>query len=189
MDTKDASRTDEELVLRALADDRYYGMLVERYEAKLQRYIMRLINCGMHDAQDISQETFINAYRNLNGFDANLKFSSWIYRIAHNEALSHIRRIVSHPAVELDDTFETLASELNVERGTERKLAAERLRAAVHRLDGKYRDALILRYLEERDYAEISDILRKPLGSVSSLILRAKKALLKELQNDVGNRR
>ena len=95
--------TDEQLVALALGEDRYFETIVERYEKKLQYYIMRFINCSAADAEDIIQDVFVNAYRNLNGFDTSLKFSSWIYRIAHNEAINHLRRITARPAIVMDD--------------------------------------------------------------------------------------
>ena len=182
-DTSEAA--DERLVVLALEDDRYYEIVVDRYEEKLQRYILRFIHCSAEDAQDIVQEVFINAYRNLNGFDAGLKFSSWIYRIAHNEAVNHLRRISARPTVVLDDEkFEALASELNTEAEVGRKMESMALRIAIGRLDGKYREVVVLRYLEEKSYEEISDILRKSPGRVSSLITRAKRLLLKEVEKE-----
>lgn len=176
---------DEQLVALALKDDRYYEIIVERYEPKLRRYVLRFIHCSEADAQDIIQDVFINAYRNLNGFDTDLKFSSWLYRIAHNEAVSHLRRISGRPTVIMEDeTFEALASELNTETEVGNKLEGMKLRTAIGRLDEKYRDVIVLRYLEEKSYEEISDILRKPSGSVSSLITRAKRILLKELKKE-----
>ena len=178
-----ADTTDEKLVALATTDDRYFEILVDRYEAKLQRYIMRFINCSVQDAQDIVQEVFINAYRNLNGFDTSLKFSSWLYRIAHNQAVSHVRRAAVRPTVILEaENLEALASEINVENELHRKMDDALLRTAVNRLDAKYKDVIVLRYFEDKNYEEISDILRKPSGSVSSLITRAKRLLLKEIQ-------
>ena len=178
----EAESADEALVPLAIADDRYFGILVDRYEPRLRRYVMRFINCSTEDAEDILQDTFINAYRNLNGFDTGLKFSSWIYRIAHNEAVSHLRRVTSRPAMPWeDDKLEALASEVDVERELHRTMDNATIRAAVDRLDTKYREALVLRYFEDKSYEEISDILRKPTGSVSSLITRAKRLLVKEL--------
>ena len=175
--------TDEQLVALAIEDDRYFEAIVERYEKKLQYYIMRFINCSAADAEDIIQDVFVNAYRNLNGFDTSLKFSSWVYRIAHNEAINHLRRITARPAVVMDDErFEALASELNVEHEVGQSMERERIREAIGRLDEKYREAIVLRYLEDKSYEEISDILRKPLGSVSSLITRAKRILAKEVE-------
>lgn len=176
---------DEQLVPLALNDDHYYEVIVERYEKKLRRYVVRFIHCSEADAQDIIQDVFINAYRNLNGFDTGLKFSSWLYRIAHNEAVSHLRRISARPTVAVDDDqFEALASELNTEAEVGKKMEGIKLRSAIARLDGKYRDVIVLRYLEEKSYDEISDILRKPPGSVSSLITRAKRILVKELEKE-----
>ncbi|MGH9821433.1 MAG: RNA polymerase sigma factor [Pyrinomonadaceae bacterium] len=177
--------TDEGLVALALKDDRYFEILVERYEEKLQRYIMRFINCRAEDAEDIVQEAFINAYRNLNGFDTRLKFSSWLYRIAHNEAVSHIRRVSSRPVVTTEnEEFEMLASELDMEKDLGKKMNDAKLHQAIAMLGQKYRDVIVLRYLEEKTYEEISDILRKPLGSVASLITRAKRLLLKHIQEE-----
>lgn len=182
---RDADTTDEKLVALAIKEDRYYEVIVERYEKKLQRYIIRFINCSVEDAQDIMQEVFINAYRNLNGFNKDLKLSSWLYRIAHNEAVSHLRRISSRPTVIMEDEkFEALASELNIENELGRKMEDAMLRQAIGSLDEKYRDAIVLRYLEEKNYEEISDILMKPLGSVSSLITRAKRLLQKEIKRE-----
>ena len=179
--------TDEALVPLAIADDRHFGLLVERYEPRLRRYVMRFINCSTEDAEDILQDTFINAYRNLNGFDTGLKFSSWIYRIAHNEAVSHLRRVTSKPAIPWeDDKLEALASEVDVERELHRTMDNATIRSAVDRLDTKYREVLVLRYFDDKSYEEISDILRKPTGSVSSLITRAKRLLAKEVEKTAG---
>lgn len=177
-----ADTADETLAARAVADDRSFGMLVERYETKLRRYIVRFINCSAEDAEDIVQEVFVNAYRNLNGFDARLKFSSWIYRIAHNEAVSHMRRVTARPTGAMrDDAWDALASEINTERDLVKKMDGAALREAVAALDPKYRDAIVLRYFEDKSYDEIADILHKPAGSISSLIARAKRLLSQKL--------
>ena len=119
----------------------------------------------------------------MNGFDTSLKFSSWLYRIAHNQAVSHVRRAAVRPTVILEaENLEALASEINVENELHRKMDDALLRTAVNRLDAKYKDVIVLRYFEDKNYEEISDILRKPSGSVSSLITRAKRLLLKEIQ-------
>ncbi len=174
---------DEALVPLALEDDRSFAVLVERYAAKLRRYVMRFINCSADDAEDIVQTTFINAYRNLNDFDTGLKFSSWIYRIAHNEAVSHVRRTAARSSMPWeDDKLEALASDVDVETDLHRKMDSASVRAAVDRLDAKYKEVLVLRYFEDKSYGEISDILRKPQGSVSSLITRAKRLLAAELK-------
>jgi RNA polymerase sigma-70 factor (ECF subfamily) len=176
--------SDEKLAELSAKDDKYYEQLVERYEGKLQKYIIRFIGCSLEDAQDIVQEVFISAYRNLNGFDSSLKFSSWIYRIAHNQAVNHFRHTKSHPAMAMeDDKLEMFPSEQDLDKELGQKMDHSRLLAAIDRLDDKYKDVLILRYMEEKDYTEISDILKKPTGTISSLISRAKKMLMKEVES------
>ena len=82
-------KTDEELVALALKDPQVYASIMERYEEKLLRYIMRISVNSKEDAEDVLQDVFLSAYKNLNDFDQDLKFSSWIYRIAHNKVISH----------------------------------------------------------------------------------------------------
>lgn len=172
-------KTDEELVALTLEDREQYGCLIRRYEAPLVRYVRRIAGLSDDDIADVLQNAFINAYRNLNDFDPTLKFSSWIYRIAHNEAISHHRRRSARPQTisveEGDDMFELLASEVDVPRDVDRKMTARRIRSVLDSIDPKYRDVLVLKFLEDKDYREISDILQKPMGTVATLISRAKK--------------
>ena len=93
--------------------------------------------------------------------------------------MSHLRRITARPSAPWDDEkLEALASDADIERELHRTMDNAAVRAAVDRLDAKYREALVLRYFEDKSYEEISDILRKPKGSVSSLITRAKRLLV-----------
>ena len=89
--------TDEEIVRRTLADKEAFALLIERYEAKLARYLERLGIAVPEDREDILQNTFVKAYRNLNSFDTELSFSSWVYRIAQNEAMSFFRARRARP--------------------------------------------------------------------------------------------
>ena len=84
--------TDEEIVVKTLQDKQFFGEIVDRYEAKLTRYIARLGVRNPEDQLDVLQEIFLKVYKNLNGFDRSLQFSSWIYRISHNEAISWYRK-------------------------------------------------------------------------------------------------
>lgn len=174
--------TDEELARRALEDEGCYALIMERYGKRLVRYVLRLGRFSEEDAKDVVQDVFIKAYQNLNGFDPDLKFSSWIYRIAHNETISKIRRQKARPQAvdaESEELFEKIASELDTEHELHVKLVGEQVRALLGTLDRKYREVLVLRFLEEKDYKEISDILKKPIGTVSVLLNRAKVKLRK----------
>ncbi len=157
-------KTDEELVALTLENQDLFACLVDRYSAKLTRYIMRISASTREDAEDLLQEIFVKAYRNLNDFDQSLKFSSWIYRIAHNQVISQWRKMAARPQVikfEADEDFlKFIASDVDLSADTERKFAAEEVRDLLEELDGKYREVLVLKFLEGKDYKEISDILQ-----------------------------
>ena len=179
------SETDVELVRLTLEDKENYRYLTERYETKLRRYIMRLSGLGPSDADDILQEVFIKTYKNLNGFDSFLKFSSWIYRIAHNETISYLRKANSRPKIigseDSPEIVESLRADLSIEGDIDKKYLRENLSKMIDRLVEKYRAVLILKYMEDKDYQEISDILKKPAGTVSVLLKRAREKLAGEL--------
>lgn len=174
--------TDEELVKSSLEHEDAFYSLIKRYESVLLRYIHRMTSVNRQEAEDLLQDIFIKLYRNLNGFDTGLKFSSWVYRIAHNEIISQYRKKKpTQYSVELDagddesgSLVNFLSSTLNVESEYIDREKAALVRTALEKLAPKYRDVLVLRYFEDLSYNEISDILRKPSGSVATLINRAK---------------
>lgn len=181
--TDDISQaSDEAIVTATLADKEAFGYLIERYEQKLTRYLLRLGVRTVEDQQDVLQETFIKAYRNLNGFDTSLSFSSWIYRIAHNEAVSWYRKRNVRPEGHMiADSEELIGFMAEAEVGADvlfdQSINAEVLAAALAQIEDKYRQPLVLRYFEHKNYDEISDILMIPIGSVGTLIHRGKKQL------------
>ena len=184
---KCSEKTDEELVGLTIRDQDFFACLVDRYSEKLTRYIMRISASTREDAEDLLQEIFVKAYRNLNGFDQSLKFSSWIYRIAHNQVISQWRKLKSRPQVvkfEADEDFlKFIANDEDLALDTERKFEGEEVRKLLNTMDEKYREVLVLKFLEGKDYKEISDILQKPLGTVATLINRAKKQLKKIIED------
>lgn len=177
-------KTDEELVKMTLRNGDDYLYLMQRYEKKLLRYIHNIANVVNEDAEDILQDIFIKAYRNLNGFDTELKFSSWIYRIAHNEVISHWRKVRVRPSVlsveDNEELIKNLASDANLAEEADGQYLREAVRKILAGMDRKYREVLILKYLEFKDYREISDILKKPVGTVAIWLNRAKKHFLRE---------
>jgi len=180
---------DEDLVSQTLAEPSSFGFIIERYEAKLRRYISRLGVKNLEDAADVLQEIFIKAYVNLNSFDTSMSFSSWIYRIAHNEAISWYRkqsvRPEGHLIIEGDEVLSLLSSKQEgAELQFDHQINATELNKALTTLEPKYMQVLLLRYFEEKEYSEISDILRIPVGSVGTLIARGKKQLQTVLNRD-----
>ncbi len=173
--------TDEELVSLSLRNKRYFAEIVRRYEHKLSAYIYRLAKLGPEDVEDLLQEVFLKVYQNLNSFDAELKFSSWVYRITHNETMAFFRRRNVRPHGHLIDESEEvlarLASELDLMRDLEAKDDARILIESLNVLPKDYREVLILKYFEHKSYDEISDILTIPPGTVATRINRAKERM------------
>lgn len=174
-----SEKTDEELVQLTLADQSIFLHIMKRYEQKLIRYIMRITNVPIEEAEDILQEVYIKVYRNLNGFDPKLKFSSWIYRITHNEVISHYRKRKARPqnvTWDVNENFlNNIASTFDMKKDVEMEFLRNNIFKVLDHMDEKYKQILILKFLEEKSYNEISDILKKPMGTVATLINRAKK--------------
>lgn len=174
---KEESQIDANLVASTLQDPDKYELLIKKYELRLLRYIQKLILVNKEDAEDILQEAFIKAYKNLNGYNPKFSFSSWIYRIAHNEAISFTRqknnKLKAAMSVE-EDVFNTIASEVDLEGDILQYCTKKRVYRVLNQLDKKYREVLVLKYIEEMDYSEISDVLHKSSGTVASLISRGK---------------
>jgi RNA polymerase sigma-70 factor (ECF subfamily) len=178
----DIEISDEEIVAMTLREHSSFGFIIERYEAKLKRYITRLGVRNYDDQLDVLQEIFMKAYKNLNSFDTSLSFSSWIYRIAHNEAISWYRkqnvRPEGHLVLDGDEVVSLIKSKEDApDVAFDKEVNAEELSRALTMIDEKYREVLILRYFEHKEYEEISDILKIPTGSVGTLISRGKKQL------------
>ena len=178
----DTLLSDEQVVTRVCSGDKdLFRELVRRYEEKLMRYAIYLVRSS-DKAQDIVQESFINAYKNLNGFNSKLKFSSWIYRIVHNEAINHVKKY--RKDVTLTEAVNTMSDE-NIEQNFERKEVIERAHLCLTRLPISYSEPLALYYLEDKSYEEISDIMRIPMGTVATRINRA-KGIMKALCEKSG---
>lgn len=170
------SLSDEKLAVWVRSHDQEaYIHLVRRYEKKLLRYAQTIVN-DPHIAADVIQEAFIKAFINLNGFNPKRKFSSWIYAIVHNEAINAIKKM--RKTMSIDDAkliLPTSRKDDNPETAYEKKEMQHLLSTCLARLPLLYREPLLLYYLEEKSYGEISDILRIPMGTVAVRIHRGKQ--------------
>jgi len=184
---KNQEKTDEKLVSLSLKNQDCFLYIMRRYEARLLRYIKRISNFSQDKSEDVLQDIFIKIYRNLNNFDQSLKFSSWIYRIAHNTVISEHRKEKSRPiyfsSEENDEILNNLKSDLDITKELNLKYLKNNINKILDTLDEKYREVLILKYLEEKSYEEISDILKKPMGTVATLINRAKTQFKKQAKD------
>ncbi len=151
-------------------DDDSYGVLIETYQRGLIRYCYTITK-DIDMAEDIAQDAFITAYEQLGKYDPKYKFSTWLYKIAHNKALKSLR---TPPALPLDEDFD-----VPFEDHTEEKLEIEArestVRAAVAKLPEHYQMAVNLHYWENKDYAEISEIMNVPSTTVKTWLYRARQ--------------
>lgn len=173
------------LIEAARRDPDAFGDLMRAYEGPLMRYLRRVAGLPTEELEDALQETFISVYRNLNAYDPDLPFSSWVYRIAHNALIDRIRRNAVRPTtvvMEEDETISLARANVDLERELSVKDCLAAIRAAIGRLPVAYREVLVLRFLEEKSYEEIMDILEKPKGTVATLIARGRRLLLAELR-------
>lgn len=165
--------SDTEIVKLTYKNKEAFTEIIKRYEQKLLRYA-KYITGDNNLSEDIVQNTFIKAYVNLKGFNTSLSFSSWIYRITHNEAINAIKKNKRCTVVEADVLSEALSSLDEFSQDELKKM----LRSCLENLPLKYSEVLTLFFLEEKSYEEISDILRLPIGTIGTRISRG-KAILK----------
>ena len=184
--------SDKELVRRSLEDIEYFACLFEKYEKKLIRYILRISSFSSEEADDVLQEAFLKIWKNLNKFDSSLKFSSWAYRIVHNTTVSEWKKSKSYGTSQQvkinDELFDNLPSKINLTEELYRKDSDKEVRAILNALPEKYSSVLVLQFLEQKSYSEISDILKKPPGTIATLIHRAIKAFREEVDKKNGQR-
>ncbi|MFH1891021.1 MAG: RNA polymerase sigma factor [Candidatus Kuenenbacteria bacterium] len=175
--------TDEQLVkIIREKDKELYGEIIKRYQTKLSHYLRKFIY-DSDELEDVLQMVFIKSYRNLYGFDVHKKFSSWIYRIAHNEAINHLKKN-SKGQISLDQVeYKIIDEKINLHEEIDRNLLKEKIDKLLTNINLKYREPLILFYFEQKSYQEISDILRIPKSTVGTLISRAKDQLKELLSN------
>lgn len=169
--------SDEDVVeIVRTKDKEAYAEIIKRYQTKLMRYASYIMGDGQMGA-DVVQEGFIKAYINLNGFDTKKKFSSWIYRIVHNEAMNMLSK--RKRQVPMNDEVEQ-GNGVDLEDDFIKNELIGRAHHCLEQMSIMYKEPLSLFYLEEKSYEEISDILRIPIGTVGTRVHRA-KGIMKKL--------
>lgn len=190
MDVSGPEPTDEALAARAAAGDgTAFEAIVARYQARVFRLAWRLTG-NEGDAADAMQETFLQVYRALGSFRGDSRFGTWIYRIATNAALMSRRARARRPAEPLDAflpcfdgngghaaTPAELRAAAQVEERLDRRRLAAKAIAAIERLPDGYRDAFVLRDLEEIPTAQVAEILGLEPAAVRQRVHRARLML------------
>nr|WP_295773044.1 RNA polymerase sigma factor RpoE [Rhodoferax sp.] len=180
--------SDTVLVQRTVAgDQRAYGLLVLKYQRRIQRLIGRMVR-DVDLVEDICQETFIRAYRALHQFRGDAQFYTWLYRIAVNTAKKFLLELKHDPTVsesflanDDDDETSWKKNEPIADDGPESILAAKEIAAVVNAamddLPVDLRQAVTLREIEGLSYEEIAAAMNCPVGTVRSRIFRAREAI------------
>lgn len=182
----ESEHTDEELVALSLRDKDAFAHLVYRYAPKLRSYIARIGGLPTEDTEDILQDSFVRIYEHLNDFDPLLSFSSWAYRITHNQTMNFFRKRRARPEGHLtllsDEELTALSATTDVFADSANTFDATILRKVLATLSKEHFDVLILRYFEHKSYDEISDILSIPPGTVAVRLSRAKAKIKKIME-------
>ena len=162
--------------------------LVRRYERPIYGLIARMVR-DEAQAEDLVQDTFLKMFRALGQYDQTLRFSSWLFRIAHNTAIDYLRQrrlLIATPVDDPDDESDPLQAlpdplAVSPERSAERAELAVAVERALDRVRPDYRAVLVLRYQEGLEYQEIATIVGAPLGTVKTFLHRARRDLAREL--------
>lgn len=190
-----ATLSDQQVVQLARdGSERAYRELIGRYQRPVFSLIYRLVR-DREKAEDLAQDTFIKVLNNIDRYKPEYKFSSWIFKIAHNTSLDHLRK-KEPETLSIDGSphartaAEVEASTITPESGGEnpeeytlnRQLGAE-IEDALGTLRADYRTAIVLCHVEGRPYEEIAEIMEVPLGTVKTYIHRGRKELMQRLEH------
>jgi RNA polymerase sigma-70 factor, ECF subfamily len=160
---------DEEIIAIVLGGNKdIFEEIVKRYYNKLATYLSRLLNFNTQDVEDCLSETFLKTFTHLTLYNQSLKFSSWLYRIAHNQAVDLIRKKTRIPTFNLD-WFHYIP-----DKTAEYSITNQRLESVLDRLPFKERNLLTLFHIQELTLEEISDILKLKTNTIAVQLKRAR---------------
>lgn len=190
------AKEDYNLVVKAVenSDQAAYSTLMKRYREPVYFTILKMVH-NRDDAEDLTIEAFGKAFNNLEKYSPDYAFSTWLFKIATNNCIDHIRK-KRLETTSLDNTLTNddgdsvqiniKDSGLDPEQKVLKGQRAEIVRDAVSELKPKYRSLIELRYFKEYSYDEIAAELDLPLGTVKAQLFRAKEMLLQELKKQKG---
>lgn len=181
--TDTASITDRDLVASAVSGvEGSFEELVRRYQRPISAYVYRMVG-NYESALDLTQEIFIKVYNSLSRYRSEFKFSTWIYKIAHNAAVDHLRRtatreqslVVGAEGEQFDLPIES--GRLSPEQESEQRERRVEIETVVRALPANYRELIILRHSQDLSYEEIVDVTGLPLGTVKNRLFRAREMM------------
>ncbi|HKI46656.1 MAG TPA: sigma-70 family RNA polymerase sigma factor [Balneolales bacterium] len=189
-----SSIEDAQLVQHAVeGDENAYRKLEQKYHNALYYHLLKLVK-DREILEDLIQEVFAKAFSNISSYNSDYAFSTWLYRIATNHAIDHLRK-KKLKTLSLDEPIQTNEGEMAIDVPDSTyeadKVVIQRQRKniiqeAIRNLPEKYRAVIEMRHIEEKSYQEISELLDLPLGTVKAHIFRARELLYKFLKEKRG---
>ncbi|MBC7899394.1 MAG: sigma-70 family RNA polymerase sigma factor [Saprospiraceae bacterium] len=175
--------TDGELIVNAIRGrEDGFEELVRRYQRPITGYVFRMLG-DYEFSLDVTQEVFIKVYNSLERYSSEYKFSTWLYRIAHNAAIDHMRRnSINTQSIETENADGTYQLQIespnpSPEQDRERSEWRTEIDAVVKRLPAPYRELILLRHSQDLSYDEIAEITNLPLGTVKNRLFRAREMM------------
>ncbi len=182
------SESDEE-VAKAVqeGDGELFGELITRYEEKLKRYARRFL-AREDEVEDLVQDVFIKSYTNIKSFNPELRFSPWIYRVAHNTFVNELKRKERYGSTifDTDTMFAFMSAKERADTDTLTEENKKLIGESLSQLSPKLREVLVLHYFEDLSYKEISDVLQIPTTTIGVRINRAKEKLQKIISQPIS---
>jgi len=182
---------DSELIARALGGDQQaYRALTERHKTAIFGIIYKIVR-DRETTNDLVQETFMKAFASLASYRSEYRFSTWLYKIAANCSIDHLRKKRIH-ALSLDRQLESQDGTIEIEvadytfhpeQDLVRKEQRVNIEEAIDSLPEKYREVIVYRHKDDKPYEEIADLLSIPVGTVKARIFRARELLKKKLRS------
>jgi len=185
-----SSLEDDKFVKRAIeGDQEAFKDLMDKYQKPLYFHVLKMVK-NHEQVEDLVQEAFMKAFRNLNSYNTNYAFSTWLYRITTNHTIDYLRK-KKLKTTSIDQPVKTRDGEMEIQISddaeTDRDIIRKERKAIIHNaindLPDKYRKVIEMRHLQELSYQEIADHLDLPLGTVKAHIFRAREMLYKELKD------
>jgi RNA polymerase sigma-70 factor (ECF subfamily) len=192
---KQQSRLEDKELIRLALDGQQdaYKRIMQKYRNSIYHLIVRMIGY-QHEAEDLTQEAFIKAFNSLASFNDEFAFSTWLYKIATNNCIDHLRKrklktfsidkpIDGHDG---EQGFEIPDATYQPDSDILQSQQSRTIQSAIDSLPDKYQRVIVMRHQEEKSYEEIAEELNLPLGTVKAHIFRAREMLYKQLRGRVG---
>ncbi len=184
---------DFKLIDRAVGgDEKAYAKLLQRYKRPVYHMILKMVR-NIDDAEDLTMESFSKAFRSLHKFKKDFTFSTWLFRIATNNTIDHIRKkkinTLSIQSTYTDDDGQAVGIDVEDKENLDpqeeaiRSQKEELIKVFVNMLPGKYMRLVQLRYYDELSYEEIAEKLNAPLGTVKAQLHRARELMFDLVKN------